>query len=975
MGGGLSLPSQRRVLPDKRHVQQLGPEGVHPPPTPSTHETILTANTSNAKVDGAGGVPVSAMPALMTECVARQAFADMASIRTFHAGADIPADAVYFVQKGDVSLRISLGLEAKGRAHDADPLSGASDVVDLTSVPVGGMFNHERLIAVSNVSARAGKQGCTLIAMALDKLHRVASPTGQRCADALCELIFGPMAVVATLSYQQPHNCCSITALALALSTLGHTTEPTDIALMAGVSASYLTRAGLSLGELFNVANAYLHKADLLAPYASQQQQQQPARDDASAGVDDHTGSRAISGKLHCECYHFDASIVSYHAFCELLHNVYVWQHAAPAAASNGDVPTLMSSLVSNFHVRTAHGHVAGKEVGGGHFSLIVHYAPETDIVTIFDVHPAKYGRVWLTSSRRLFEAMCSRDGFRARGILRITPQHTGSSLRGGENSHHGGGFARGGGAAATAPLIGRCRPGNLLRGGASQATNAYLMNHLTADQSPSLGAFSGLAAAATLLSASEATINRIKQAAWQDFRPVSEHLMPLSELYRMANSLFPAGAQCANSDHDVLMVSIKSSAECTGASTHGGRVMAPAGMPTTTRLVSHQDQLSWLRQLLMRQCLPDKSCVLMRIDLNTVYGSDVISKQPSAVRWEVLAVRFDANTDVVTLIDLQPTVMSSVWEAPAERLLLGLLTSESGGSSASNAPAAASRRPLQISESVSDSAGLASLKEYGAGVGTPTDGAQLEKLSPEEITSLIDDSANQTFDTSAPATPGEMPRLLASFEVVVVRRQPRRQDRGSRASKDSSLLHMLQENHPLLLFSRTDDERSAATRSLLGNICAVDVTDISLDMRSDQSQLDVQAMWRDLIKETGQEMPPYLFIGGEWFGSSATIIEASVNGTLLERLEAAGLATQAEPPSPTIKKNVYNYPKGDFSKSDGKLYRKPNILVCACGSSAADKLPLLVASLVDDGYSVKVVVTKAAEVFFQDHGCANESV
>ena len=28
-----------------------------------------------------------------------------------------------------------------------------------------------------------------------------------------------------------------------------------------------------------------------------------------------------------------------------------------------------------------------------------------------------------------------------------------------------------------------------------------------------------------------------------------------------------------------------------------------------------------------------------------------------------------------------------------------------------------------------------------------------------------------------------------------------------------------------------------------------------------------------------------------------------------------------------------------------------------------------------DDGYSVKVVVTKAAEVFFQDHGCANESV
>ena len=332
----------------------------------SKHETSFCANTSNAKVDGAGGVPVSAMPALMTECVTRQAFADMASIRTFHADTDIPADAVYFVQKGDVSLRISLGLQAKGYAHDADPPSGASDVVDLTSVPVGGMFNHERLIAVSNVSARAGKQGCTLIAMALDKLQRVASPTGQRCADALCELIFGPMAVVATLSYQQLHNCCSITALALALSTLGHTTEPTDIALMAGVSASYLNRAGLTLGELFNVANAYLHKADLLAPYASQQQQQQPAapsvpaaRDDASAGVEDHTGYRAISaisGKLHCECYHFDASIVSFHAFRELLHNDCVWQHAAPAAASNGDVPTLMSSLVANFHVRTSTG-------------------------------------------------------------------------------------------------------------------------------------------------------------------------------------------------------------------------------------------------------------------------------------------------------------------------------------------------------------------------------------------------------------------------------------------------------------------------------------------------------------------------------------------------------------------------------------------------------------------------------------------
>ena len=54
------------------------------------------------------------------------------------------------------------------------------------------------------------------------------------------------------------------------------------------------------------------------------------------------------------------------------------------ALSSHCDVCTVCAQ------VRTAHGHVAGKEVGGGHFSLIVHYAPEMDIVTIFDVHPAK---------------------------------------------------------------------------------------------------------------------------------------------------------------------------------------------------------------------------------------------------------------------------------------------------------------------------------------------------------------------------------------------------------------------------------------------------------------------------------------------------------------------------------------------------------------------------------------------------------
>jgi len=53
---------------------------------------------------------------------------------------------------------------------------------------------------------------------------------------------------------------------------------------------------------------------------------------------------------------------------------------------------------------------------------LLADYDPETTEVTVFDVHPKKYGRSWKCTAEALFNAMADKDSSsaRARGLIRL---------------------------------------------------------------------------------------------------------------------------------------------------------------------------------------------------------------------------------------------------------------------------------------------------------------------------------------------------------------------------------------------------------------------------------------------------------------------------------------------------------------------------------------------------------------------------
>ena len=75
--------------------------------------------------------------------------------------------------------------------------------------------------------------------------------------------------------------------------------------------------------------------------------------------------------------------------------------------------------LVANFAVGLAHGN---HKLKGGHFALIAKCNKKTKLVHMMDVHPEKYGKIWITSIDRLYNAMTDHDtnAHRARGLIRF---------------------------------------------------------------------------------------------------------------------------------------------------------------------------------------------------------------------------------------------------------------------------------------------------------------------------------------------------------------------------------------------------------------------------------------------------------------------------------------------------------------------------------------------------------------------------
>ena len=271
------------------------------------------------------------------------------------AGELLTADGYYLVLAGEVSLRLAGDEVSRLRSND---------------------FFFEEHLALDGINSRleaVAEQGAKLLK--LDKENWQKLPAEHK--EILKRSIFvGDLINVHMHDFQQPINCCNITAVAYALTALGYKTHVDDLFLHCKLPGAYVVNDGMTLGEVYDVACIYLHQ-------------------------------RGLKDQVSAQCYYFDEEIfTALHLVDALLESE---QEAGPK-----DI------LVANFGVGIAH-NIPNNN--GGHFALIAKYNPSTGMVHMVDVHPKKYGKLWVTSIDRLYRAMAQRDSSsnRARGLLRFT--------------------------------------------------------------------------------------------------------------------------------------------------------------------------------------------------------------------------------------------------------------------------------------------------------------------------------------------------------------------------------------------------------------------------------------------------------------------------------------------------------------------------------------------------------------------------
>jgi len=179
------------------------------------------------------------------------------------------------------------------------------------------------------------------------------------------------------LEFQQPLNCCNVTALAYALSALGIPTSVEDIFYEARLPIHWVVDAGMTLQATADAGRKFVEK---------------------------------IRMPVEVEAFHMDAGRISLEEFRSLLRE---------SVANTDDIHIL------NFRVSVAHGIPS---LQGGHFSLLADYDEDSDKVVIADTHPKKYGKMWSTTSEAMYLACSDVDASvgRARGY--ITVRRTGAA-------------------------------------------------------------------------------------------------------------------------------------------------------------------------------------------------------------------------------------------------------------------------------------------------------------------------------------------------------------------------------------------------------------------------------------------------------------------------------------------------------------------------------------------------------------------
>lgn len=183
---------------------------------------------------------------------------------------------------------------------------------------------------------------------------------------------------------------------------------------------------------------------------------------------------------------------------------------------------------------------------------------------------------------------------------------------------------------------------------------------------------------------------------------------------------------------------------------------------------------------------------------------------------------------------------------------------------------------------------------------------------------------------------------------------------------------------HAVVLITENFGESAGRCRSVqkiisnlgLNDIDSTDLKVIPLDLRP----ADGPMIGKYIAQSTGYTNVPVLFIDGECIGNYQNVLNQARSGALRTKLIESGISGIVSAiPASTLDMNLYGYPKALSNGQEGNrrhdLTAPLNVLIGACGSSAADKIPQLVEACVDKGWAVKLICTTSGEHFFKTHG------
>lgn len=478
--------------------------------------------------------------------------------------ATLPADGMYVVLQGQVALQ--------------------QNDLTIATADYGDYFFEEHLeITDIPVTMEAvALTGTTLAYLSSAQWFKLPEDLRTACFSTL----FGDLVAVTMQNFQQPINCCSVTAAALSMSALGFTCEVNDIFRECELPASFVVNDGISLAELFDVACTYIHK-------------------------------QGLRDTVQVQAYFMDEARTSPELLLEAIEE-------SNRLGGDDDI------LVANFQVGMAHGKAT---MPGGHFAIIAKCNPSTGLVHMVDVHPEKYGKMWVTTLEKLYAAMSDRDGtsMRARGLLRFSAR-----------------------AAVTSRLEclnQTCRYVDTTRFLATERRNK---RNLFRRSSPNLNSLGVLSESLAILGDSEVDEDKLLLSTTAAYTETLSRVSAASEMDHIAKMYL------AQAIHTQL----------------GSTFLGYSERPDEQRDLSPED---WFKEQLHSLIDNDGRHLMINIDLNRVLGVEAIKAPDNAFRetalleefW-CLCIDYDAATDMVTLVDMSPAT-SQVWQAPRTQFFRGL--------------------------------------------------------------------------------------------------------------------------------------------------------------------------------------------------------------------------------------------------------------------------------------------------------------